>query len=268
MIRLIALDVDGTLLNPEGKILPETVKAIAEAREKGCRVVLATGRSAPEAVYFAAQAGCDSLAVCLGGGVLADAVTGKHLKRWDMDRETGRKVLEQVTGAPVSCMVFAGEVNLMDRASAAFFQAAYPYDCFHEHTTVVDDVPGYLEEHDLPLTKLFAVGDPTCFEEITAGLRQLPQVELTSSGRENFEVVPRGVDKGMALTCLADMWGISMEETGAVGDSDNDRAMLRVVGRAVAMGNACDALKAEADYVTASNKEDGVAQAIRYLLAH
>lgn len=229
-------------------------------------VVLATGRSAPEAVHFTRLAGCDDRAVCLGGGALADAVTGRHLRRWDMDRETGRRVLELTAGEPLACMVFAGETNLMDVRSDAYFRKNYPYDCFHDHTTVTDDIAGYLEEHGLPLTKLYAVGAPESFGGILARLRELPEVELTSSGWENFEVMPRGVDKGRTLACLAREWGISMEETGVVGDSDNDLAMFRAAGVRVAMGNACEALKAAADHVTDTNGRAGAAKAIRYLL--
>ena len=79
MIRLIALDLDGTLLDPAGQITDETKAAIAQARQAGIKVVLSTGRSVQEAADFSAQAGCDNLSVCLGGAVLSDNATGAHL---------------------------------------------------------------------------------------------------------------------------------------------------------------------------------------------
>lgn len=86
MIRMIALDVDGTLLTSNGTLTEGTVRAIRAAREQGVRVVLSTGRSAPEAVWLTRMAGCDNRAVCLGGAAIADMADGRHLRRWGISR--------------------------------------------------------------------------------------------------------------------------------------------------------------------------------------
>ena len=95
-----------------------------------------------------------------------------------------------------------------------------------------------------------------------AELAALPGVTLTASNARDFEIVPEGVDKGKALAELAAQYGITLEECAAVGDSDNDMAMLKAAGLPIAMGNASAAVKAAAKRVVASNAEDGVAQAI------
>ena len=266
MCRLIVLDVDGTLLNSQGNVSPETILAIREARSKGVRVVLGTGRSAPEAAYFAALTGCDSLAICLGGAAIAETGSMRHLKRWDMEPAAGLTALKLLASAPLARMIFAGEVNLMDPASDAYFRENYPFDCFHNHKVVTADVISYLEEHGLPMTKYYSVGAPEVFPPLLEQLRVLPELELTSSGGDNFEVLSRGVDKGRALSVLAQMWDIPPEETAAIGDSDNDLAMLRASGVPVAMGNANSAVKQAARYVTDTNDQDGVAKAIRRLI--
>ena len=266
MIRLIALDVDGTLLAPGGKLNPDTVAAIGEAREKGVRVVLCTGRSAPETAWFAQLAGCDKKAVCLGGGAITDIETFRHLRQWDLPWEAGVEALERVEPLPLSLMVFSGEINLMDPASDRYFMEHYPYDCYHDHKTVVENLGQWFRETKNPITKIYGVGDPALFPKFLPELERLPGVALTSSGKDNFEVMPQGVDKGTALGVLAEEWGISLQETAAVGDSDNDLAMLGAVGWPVAMGNASAEVKALAKWVTASNREDGVAKAVRYLL--
>ena len=93
MIKLIALDLDGTLLDPSGTITRGAREAIARARAKGVRVVLNTGRPIPEAIFFAREAGCDDLISCLGGAALVDGGTGTVLRRLDIPEPSGRRVL-------------------------------------------------------------------------------------------------------------------------------------------------------------------------------
>lgn len=266
MCRLIALDVDGTLLNSRGEVSEETARAIHEARRRGVRVVLATGRSAPEAAWLTRETGCDGRAVCLGGAAIADAVTGRHLRRWDMAPDAAARVLEALRGQPLACMVFAGEANVLDPYSNRYFHTCYPFESYLSSVVEAPDIGAYLRAHDLPLTKIHARGDPDIFPALRAELGRVPGLILTSSGPDNFEVVAAGVDKGKALCLLGREWGVGPEDIAAVGDSDNDLAMLRAVGWPVAMGNASPEVKAAARLVTDSNDEDGVAHAIFHLL--
>ena len=262
MIRMIALDVDGTLLTSRGELTGETVRAIRAAREKGVKVVLCTGRSAPEAVWLTGLAGCDDRAVCLGGAAVADMTDGRHLRRWDIPDGLAADVLEILRDKPLACMVFAGEVNLLDPYSARFFRETYPFPAYLDTTVEAQDISSWLKVHRQPLTKIHAEGAPELFPPLLEKLRKLPGLTLTSSGRGNFEVLADGADKGKALCLLGQEWGISPEETAAIGDSDNDLAMLRAVGCPVAMGNASDGVKAVCAMVTDSNDRDGVAKAI------
>lgn len=266
MIRMIALDVDGTLLTSQGVLTEGTVLAIREARAKGIRVVLSTGRSIPEAVWLTRLTGCDDRAVCVGGAVLADMTDGRHLHRWDIPDQLAAPVLELLRGKGLASMVFAGEVNLLDPFSSEFYHRTYPYPAYLDTTVVTEDPAGWLAEHGQPLTKIHAQGDPTVFPPLLKALRAMPGLSLTSSGPDNFEVVADGVDKGKTLGLLAEEWGIMGEEIAAIGDSDNDLAMLRAVGYPVAMGNATEEVRRAAAFVTGSNDEEGAAQAIRRLL--
>ena len=110
-IDLIALDLDGTLLDPSGRVTQASKDAIAQARAAGVEVFLATGRAAPEAAYFAQEAGCGVLAAALGGAVLCDSRTGAHIRRWDLPRESGRRALELCLGRGIDLMIFAGETH-------------------------------------------------------------------------------------------------------------------------------------------------------------
>ena len=125
-IDLIALDLDGTFLDPAGEISPASLDAVRTARAAGVKVVLSTGRSGAEAAHFSQLAGCDSLAVCLGGAALCDARTGRHLRRWDLPEETGRRALELCLDRDIELMIFAGEEILLDPFSRRSLRRTYP----------------------------------------------------------------------------------------------------------------------------------------------
>ena len=251
MIRLIALDLDGTLLDPAGQITDETKAAIAQARQAGIKVVLSTGRSVQEAADFSAQAGCDNLSVCLGGAVLSDNATGAHLRRWDIPADVSRKALELCLNRDIELMIFAGEQIVLDPFSQQSLSKTFPYPVFHNAAVVSQDPIAYLEEHDLPLTKIHGDWNRPAYplEELS----QLHGVELTSSNDHDFELVPAGVNKGRTLALLALLWGIPLDQCAAVGDSENDLAMLQAVGTPIAMGNGCEAVKAAARHIAPDN---------------
>lgn len=265
MIKLIALDLDGTLLDPQGRLTQETKDAIAEAHAQGVKVVLATGRSGQEAADFAKQAGCDTMAAALGGAVLVDTENLYHVRRWDMPRESGRKALELCLNKEIELMIFAEDKILLDPFSKQSQLTTFPYEVFHSTAIVTEDPLAYLEEHDLELTKIHGDLNPAAYplKEFAA----LPGLELTSSNDHDFELVPAGASKGRALALMGVLYSLALDEFAAVGDSENDLSMLKAVGYPVAMGNACQKVKDVAKFVTDSNAEEGVAKAIRHILA-
>lgn len=264
MIDLIALDLDGTLLTPSGQITQANRDAIAQARAEGVKVVLATGRPVPDAVHYAKEAGCDRLAICMGGAALVDVEKGQFVRRWDIPEYIGAQALQLCLGRGIELMVFAGDQLLLDPFSKASLVHRYPQAPFQQHTVVTENPVAYLQEHNLPLTKLHGDEKPGGYplEELAA----LPGVRLTSSSDRDFELVADGVDKGRALALLAILWGISLEDCAAVGDSANDLEMLQAVGWPVAMGNATQSVRDAARFISKHNREDGAAQAILWCL--
>ena len=114
MSKLISLDLDGTLLGPDGDLTPGAAGAIARAREAGLRVVLNTGRPMTEAGHFAREAGCDNLVSCLGGALLGDAQTGAELRRWDIPEPWGSRALEICLGRGLEITIFSGYQVVLD----------------------------------------------------------------------------------------------------------------------------------------------------------
>lgn len=259
MIKLISMDLDGTLLDPKGRVTEASRAAIARARAAGLRVVVNTGRNCHEAAWFAREAGCDTLNASTGGGMVSDG--DRILRRWDVPEPAGRRSLELVLGwADVGLMIFAGEQTLVSPAYKRELERYYPFPAFHAHAVVTDDPLGYMAEHGLPLTKIHGELDPSQYplEQLAA----LPGVALTTSSSHDVELVAAGVDKGRALALIAERYGVALRECAAVGDSANDLEALQAVGTPIVMGNAPENVKAAAARIAPSNAEEGAAWAI------
>jgi len=265
LIELISLDLDGTLLTPEGTITPASREAIARARAAGVRVVINTGRSAQEGIWFARETGCDTLLSATGGALVVDGGTGKILRRWEVTGPSARHALELCTGWDAQLMVFAGGEVLVTPECKRYLEDCYPYPAFHEAAVVTEDFWGYMTEHSLSLVKIYGdMGHNHCPVEQLAAL---PGVALTTSSDHDFELTAGGIDKGRALAVIAGMYGIPLDRCAAVGDSENDLGALRVVGTPIAMDNAPPNVKDAALRIAPSNAQEGVAWAILSCLA-
>lgn len=260
MIKLIALDLDGTLLDPAGRIAGGAREAIAQARAAGVQVVLNTGRPIPEVLYFARAAGCDALNGCLGGAALVDRDSGQVLERRDIPQTSGRRALELCLGREIELMIFAGNEILLDPFSQSSLLRTYPFPAFHQNAVLTPDPLAYMAERGLPLTKLH--GDWNRENYPLKELAGLEGIALTSSNDHDFEVTAAGVDKGFSLHWLAERYGVSLSECAAVGDSDNDLAMLRAAGLPIAMGNASQGVKDAAARIAPPCGEGGAAWAV------
>ncbi len=263
--RLLALDLDGTLLNSQKQITPETRKALAWAAARGVHVVLSTGRIVGEAAEFAREICCDDRMVTAGGAAIATASDERILESWAMPCEIGAQAVAAVQDLPVRVMIYVGDKIFINPFSDRDFIQNYRVEGFHANKVVLDDIAGTIRARGLDVTKVYAIGAREDLDRALKTIRTLPGITITSSGSDNFEVMPAGVDKGTALARLGEMLGIAPGEMVAIGDSDNDAAMLRAVGMPVAMGNADPALKQLARYVTADCDHDGVAQAVYHL---
>ena len=154
MIKLISLDLDGTLLTPEGTITAASREAIARARAAGLRVVINTGRPAQESMFFAREAGCDALSAGAGGGLVVDGASGRTVRRWDVDEGSARRAMELCLSWDVQLLIYAGNEILVNAAYKKFMERWYPFPAFHKAVTVTEDFLGFMAEHDLPLVKI------------------------------------------------------------------------------------------------------------------
>ena len=260
MVKLISLDLDGTLLDPKGRITDASKAAIAKAREAGLRVVVNTGRPIQEGIFFAKEAGCDALVSGAGGGVVADAETGQTLRRWEVPQPSARRAIALCQGWDAQLMLFTDREILVNASYKKYLEAWYPFPAFHQAAVVAEDFLSYLEEQGRTLVKIHGEKGPgRCpVEELAA----LPDVSITTSTSHDFELTAGGADKGAALAVIAALYGIPLEQCAAVGDSENDLSALTVVGMPIAMGNSIQNVKDAARRTAPPNSGDGAAWAI------
>lgn len=279
--RLIALDLDGTLIGSGQGISRRTLQAVARARERGIIIVIATGRTPHSARLYSRMIGGGPVICCNGAAVLDESGAYIHLK--GIPQAPLLRALELCLehGAMVECYTPRGivmEKALLKAATVyAWLRRAQPAPRallnlvrawrVNRMIPVRSVLRWASKPNHAPVLKLMVFGETRRMQELTKRLRrEVPGLQVTSSGRENVEVTAGGVSKGYGLQLLGSRLKIPREAMVAVGDSANDVEMLEYAGLGVAMGNASRAVKAVADRVTASCDQDGVALLLESLL--
>ena len=294
-VRLVALDLDGTLLNRRSQITPRTRSAVLTASQQGVVVVPATGRALATLPPEVAQLPGVRYVLTTNGAAV-----------WDLGSEPMSSVYSRYADAekrqitqPVCllqrlfppqkarevfglCQQYEGELTVFsdgraikDRESQDLAAARMARHCSTEadqpydgRFTVVPDLAEWMsrEAHVIEKFCLF-FGSAEKAQAALPAFRQLKGVEVVQGSPDNVEVTAQGVDKGEALLALADQLGIPRSETMAVGDSENDRALLEKAGVSAAMANAMPSIQALADYVSQADCDaDGVAELFEKLV--
>jgi Cof subfamily protein (haloacid dehalogenase superfamily) len=281
--RLLALDLDGTLLDSGKNISPRNLRAVAAARAAGVRLVLITGRRYPAARGIAAALGRGVPLVLHHGALIVEPEaerdhegTPQVLRCLPLDRETVRAAIvkgRKCGADPVAHCGFQAEGRLVVAEIAADNEMLHGYVGRGLRDRVqVEDLARDLPEDVVQV--MFAGRLPRMIDlhpRLVETLGPRAKVERTfypAQGMGFLDVLHPQVGKGEALTWLRERWGVAREETVAIGDNWNDREMLTAAGRGLVMGNAEQGLKELGLEVLPTNDEDGVAVAIdRYVLA-
>ncbi len=265
MIRLLALDLDGTLTGDDLVISPRVRCAIAAAQESGTVVTLATGRMFDFVLPFARNLGITAPLICYQGGLIQAPDSDGPLYRATMEPALMREALEWQARRGWHVALYAdGDVFLAERRHSDAF---YRY-MLGERLVWVDNLSSVLEQHE-PVKFVVFIEPHDEADCIETELRQRfgGRMELTCSHAIVIEGNPLGVSKKNALHRLAAHLDIPQAQVMAVGDQDNDASMIAWAGMGVAMGNGSPAVKAVADWIAPPLTEDGAAVAIeRFLL--
>lgn len=273
-LKLIALDLDGTLLNSQKQISQRNLDALEKARRMGILMVPVTGRPAqglPQAVLDLPGL---RYAVTSNGATIRDLQENKYLLEKHLTPADCLRVLEACADFPMIREVFREGVGYLTQADRDILWARYEGTPMMEYVLGTRRVlPGSLEEFlredDRPLEELFFLTDsPEVKEALRQRLSALPDISFADPAPKDLEVMVGGINKGEALLYLLDLLGIDPQETMAIGDGGSDLPLLKAAGIGVAMDNALPFVKEGADWVTASCDEDGVALALEKFIFH
>jgi hypothetical protein len=265
VIELLALDVDGTLID-ETLTIPRRVReAVIQAQERGVTVTLATGRMLESTVPFAHELKIEAPLICYQGGLIQAPNADEPLHRAAMDPEIVREALAWRAEQGWHIVLYADDALFIA-------ERRYPESFYRgllgENLHWVDDLGSVLNRHE-PVKFLFIADVPKA-DQIEAAMRQRfeGQMEIVRSHANFVEGNPLGVSKGDALHRLADHLGAPQAQVMAIGDQGNDVPMLTWAGVGVAMGNASPEAKTVADWIAPPFSENGAAVAIeRFILS-
>lgn len=239
--KMIALDMDGTLLNKQSEISPANLEALHACLDRGINVCLATGRGIYNVSPFIDQI-----------GVELPLVTANGSEVWeDRSRLHSRIVMDAALVVELHSLAVKHNVWFWGSAS----DRVYNRDSWCDDPYEVEWLKfGYYTE------------DADVLAELRKKAEEMDSFEITNSHPANLEFNPKGVNKAAGLEIVCELLGMSMDQVIAVGDSLNDIAMIRAAGLGVAMGNAQDIVKETADKVTLHHDDDGVAHIIQQIL--
>ena len=260
-IKLVASDLDGTLLRPDETVSERTMAAILATRRAGITLVLVTGRPPRNLGPIAERLGVGGIAICANGAVVWDLDTGAIVDLTPLAADLATRLVHALREA-IPGALFAVELQDGFGREAGWADGTMPA------------APGALEADapELitgPVTKLLVRHPSLPFAEVASRARAAvgEQAVVTWAGLRVVEISAAGVTKAFALERLCRRLGIRQREVVAVGDMPNDLAMLAWAGRAVAVANAAEEVLAAADEVTAANVDDGVALVLERILA-
>ena len=263
--KLIALDLDGTLLTDDKRITPRCYAALRQAAEQGHYVVPATGRALHALPDVVKALPFVRYAITINGACVSNADTGEKLLRCEIERDRALDIMAYSRRYDCMYDCYWDDAGWTERA---FLERIDYYNrdeavrrLILQTRRPVDDLISKVRREMQTVQKVqlcfHAVAErDSAWPEIAEAF---PDIAVTASFSNNLELNHKSATKGNALLLLADRLGIPRSDTVAFGDSSNDLSMLRAAGVGVAMGNASDAVKAVCGAVTESNENDGVA---------
>ncbi|MFC0272154.1 Cof-type HAD-IIB family hydrolase [Metabacillus herbersteinensis] len=280
MRKLIAIDLDGTLLSSKLEISKENIKAIQTAQNQGHVVMICSGR-APEDIRGVIEntslecpvAGSNGTVVVADGKTLSEISLNKQdvasvantldEKKYPFKLYTSHGIFVPTTWSARLTQTFEQNQALADSLSPEEYKRMTEQPAETDSIKIFNQLEEVLKVDDLTIQKFFV---PTIEiekkDDLIASLKKYEGISITTSGPHNIEIMAINGHKGNGLKTMAEYYNIPIESTVAIGDNFNDVPMLEIAGLSVAMGNADPTVKELSDVVTLTNDEHGVAHAI------
>jgi Cof subfamily protein (haloacid dehalogenase superfamily) len=285
MYKLIAIDLDGTLLNSYGQVSERNREALKKAQEKGIQIVLASGRSTNSVKNMANELGNNNYIICGNGSLVYDLRNEDIIYDKFIEKKKALQIIKICEQNSIYYNVYTENMVIAKTLSnnVLFYhqENANKPDSRKTKINLVENIYDYIENLENENILKFTISDNSniIFNSIIKKLRDIKNIDvldvahmsrkIIKSGTEEVEIAyyyteitNENVDKWNATKWLAEKLNISNEEIIGIGDNVNDKLLIENAGLGVAMGNSAPYIKEIADRVVATNNEDGVAQII------
>jgi Cof subfamily protein (haloacid dehalogenase superfamily) len=263
MYKMIVMDVDGTILDCEGRVPEHTKRALLSLNEKGFITTIATGRMLKRAEPVAKEIRINAPLICYNGALIVDIYNGNRIFEKPIPPQNLAYLINVIKSWDYQIVVYHNEdlvVEELNERTNWYIGLCAGVDYF-----IVPDLIQFIKNKGISSYKLFAIADIQRPKPVDKSLLELlmKDYEVSHSRKGHMEITTKGVNKGNAVRLLAERLKIDRNEIIAVGDGCNDIAMLKYAGLGVAMGNAEDRIKRYAKYTTLSNRENGFLKIIK-----
>ena len=289
MYKLIAIDLDGTLLNSYGMVSDENKKILERATDNGIEIVLASGRSSNSVKNIASELGNLKYTICGNGSLIYDLQNEEIIYDKFIDKRKALQIISICEQNSIYYNVYTESMVIAKTLenNVLFYhqENANKPESKKTKINLVQDIYSYVENLKNENILKFTISDKSniIFNSIIRKLREIKNIDvldvahmsrkIIKSGTEDVsleyyytEITTEGVDKWNAIKWLCSKLGISETDVMAIGDNINDKLMIENAGLGIAMGNSNPFIKSIADKVVANNNEDGVAEAISEIL--
>ncbi|WP_394271234.1 Cof-type HAD-IIB family hydrolase [Anaerococcus nagyae] len=257
MNKLIAVDVDGTLLNDDHQILSNTKGSIIRAMQAGHKVVIVSGRPTEAILPIAKELSFEKyggLISSYNGGVITNFKTGEKVTNHTLNIDLAKEILEKTKNFDVFPLI-TNEYTMLSNKENAFLTV---------ETQILGLEPLIIEDlsHAIDFNphKIIFVNYPQKIDELIPFLEEnfSDRTSQVRSLRSFYEIMPKNLSKGNSLIEIANHYGINQKDIIAFGDAQNDISMFEMAATPIAMANADDIIKEMASYITLSNNENGI----------
>lgn len=281
MYKLVAIDLDGTMLNQYGIITEKTKKAISKAQEKGVEVMIASGRAITSVKRFSKEINSNKYFISGNGAITYDIKNNKILYENILSKTKALKIIKICEENSIYYNVYTENGIIAKNLS---YNTLYYYkdnltkpDENRTHINIVENVYDYFEQREEKILKIMICDEhKTVFNSIVRKLKELSEIEVLEVSHMSRKIIKQGtdeialeyfytevsakdVDKWNALEEIIGLMNMSKEEVVTIGDNANDLKMITNAGLGVAMGESAPYVKQSADIIAPTNDEDGVA---------
>lgn len=274
-IKLICIDMDGTLLNSKHEVSDENKKAIKKAHDRGVNIALCTGRMFLSAKYYADLIGINTPIIASNGAFIKNGYNDKAIYENPLPKDIAIEIYKIAKKYGLTIQFNSWNVLFMETpASEEHAYVVMNRDLPEEKRVkfiINEKLDEAIQNYEGNILKAGVIEKAANKDKLWTAKEEIKDIfrdklHVVSSGDNNFEITVGSVSKGNAAAFLANMLNIPQEEVMCIGDSENDLSMIKYAGIGVAMGNGLDIVKEAADFITDTNDNSGVGKAIKHFV--